>query len=711
MAVNLSPVGGAAAQFFDNNGNPLSGGKLFTYLAGTTTPVTTYTSSSGATAHTNPIILDSAGRVPSGELWLTDSVAYKFVVKTANDVLIATYDNIVGIVDTTTLLDFETTLDGSTGSSLVGYQPAGTSAVTTNVQSKLRQTVSVRDFGAVGDGVTNDSAAFSAALLASDYVQGSPNDIYFIDTTVTITNNKRLISNGASIKCGVGKTGFLITGNSNQIEDWTVDANGGLYVFRNDGQRNSFLFNTFTNNVGHYIFNNGALYAKIIGNCFECESASTEVTTAVVFESCQHFLYEGNTTNGVPVGWGVQVRNSSQSGVINGNTFRQFIWTDVKTATAGQTVFNFTLGSVVNFKGVQVNGLPVTTGVTITGAGPSYTATFSTGRTAGDSIKLVGYRGAENVQLNTNSFDIVVSNNVINGTGDSGIVCLADRVTISGNVVKNAAYCGIALYGGQNNITVTGNTISDCSQLDDGNQSPENPLVASTFAGGIMVSGSQISVTGNVLVNDSGTMTYGIRVNTVDNLNDGDADAGIKIGNNVFRGTYSVGKIYMPNDTSGKRIASVMITDGFITAYPEQVNLDSAWTNNPSDTIYFTYSGFGSTYAIRDTTIKQGGVASLKTVQDEYIDIQPTAYGSMRNTIVKISFWAKNDAGSSYCYVFSTLAGLNASVNVNITDTTWRQYEILVPYTVNLSSFGPIRFGSNLGFANIQYINISMIQI
>lgn len=96
MAVFLSPVGGAAAQFFTNNGIILSGGKLYTYAASTTTPQATYTSSSGNTNHTNPIILDSAGRVPSGEIWLNNT-QYKFILKDSNDVLIATYDNIWGI--------------------------------------------------------------------------------------------------------------------------------------------------------------------------------------------------------------------------------------------------------------------------------------------------------------------------------------------------------------------------------------------------------------------------------------------------------------------------------------------------------------------------------------------------------------------------------------------------------------------------------------
>jgi hypothetical protein len=96
MAVFLSPVGGAAAQFFTNSGVILSGGKLYSYAAGTTTPKATFTSFSGNTNHTNPIILDSAGRVPGGEIWLS-ALPYKFVLNTATDVLIATYDNITGI--------------------------------------------------------------------------------------------------------------------------------------------------------------------------------------------------------------------------------------------------------------------------------------------------------------------------------------------------------------------------------------------------------------------------------------------------------------------------------------------------------------------------------------------------------------------------------------------------------------------------------------
>ena len=95
--VVLSPFLGVGGQFFNDNGDPLAGGKIYTYLAGTTTPVTTYTTSAGNIQHSNPIVLDGAGRIPSGEIWLTFGISYKFVVQDSANNLIGTYDNISGI--------------------------------------------------------------------------------------------------------------------------------------------------------------------------------------------------------------------------------------------------------------------------------------------------------------------------------------------------------------------------------------------------------------------------------------------------------------------------------------------------------------------------------------------------------------------------------------------------------------------------------------
>jgi hypothetical protein len=96
MAVNLSPIGNGQ-QFFDNTGLPLNGGLIYTYQAGSTTPLATYTDINGTIANSNPIVLDSSGRPPS-QIWLTYGFNYKFVVQTSSAVTIGTYDNIYGII-------------------------------------------------------------------------------------------------------------------------------------------------------------------------------------------------------------------------------------------------------------------------------------------------------------------------------------------------------------------------------------------------------------------------------------------------------------------------------------------------------------------------------------------------------------------------------------------------------------------------------------
>jgi microcystin-dependent protein len=80
-------------QFTTTAGAPLIGGKLYTYAAGTTTPLASYTDSTGATANTNPIILNVRGEAA---IWL-DPASYKFVLNDANDTPIWTSDNIGGL--------------------------------------------------------------------------------------------------------------------------------------------------------------------------------------------------------------------------------------------------------------------------------------------------------------------------------------------------------------------------------------------------------------------------------------------------------------------------------------------------------------------------------------------------------------------------------------------------------------------------------------
>lgn len=100
MSIFLSPTFGAGYQSFTNAGIVNSGGTLTTYVAGSTTPASTYTTSVGNVLNSNPITFNSAGRL-ANEVWLTGGVSYKFIVQDSVGNILGTYDNVSGINDTT----------------------------------------------------------------------------------------------------------------------------------------------------------------------------------------------------------------------------------------------------------------------------------------------------------------------------------------------------------------------------------------------------------------------------------------------------------------------------------------------------------------------------------------------------------------------------------------------------------------------------------
>lgn len=85
----LMPYG--VVQYFDDNGDPLTGGQLFTYRAGSTSPLPTYREADLLTPNSNPVVLDHGGRATI----FAQAAAYKLVLYDVNNVLIWSVDNIV----------------------------------------------------------------------------------------------------------------------------------------------------------------------------------------------------------------------------------------------------------------------------------------------------------------------------------------------------------------------------------------------------------------------------------------------------------------------------------------------------------------------------------------------------------------------------------------------------------------------------------------
>ena len=211
----LSALAGAGAQWFDDNGNVLSGGKIYTYQAGTTTLAATYTNNLGSAANTNPIVLDAAGRVPA-EIWFPVGSKFKFVIKTSTETLIGTYDNIPSIND-----------PYSEGSLLSNITGTNTIAATASPTITSYSTGAAYSFIAVNtntgavtlaiDGLTAKSVtkAGSQPLVAGDIQSGMLVYVHYDGTRFQLLNN--VIYGGSVTNATISGgtiTGSTITGGS-----------------------------------------------------------------------------------------------------------------------------------------------------------------------------------------------------------------------------------------------------------------------------------------------------------------------------------------------------------------------------------------------------------------------------------------------------------------------------------------------------------------
>ena len=157
----LSPSGVFAAR--DNNGNPLIGGLLNTYQAGTTTPIATFTDATALFQNPNPAVLNNRGEA---NVWLLPNVGYKYVLTDSTGNLIWTQDNIVvsqlvtlyGGVDTgivnAYVLNFTANFTTLTDGIVIYWIPshANTGPSTLNVNSIATSTLVNQDGSALGAG-------------------------------------------------------------------------------------------------------------------------------------------------------------------------------------------------------------------------------------------------------------------------------------------------------------------------------------------------------------------------------------------------------------------------------------------------------------------------------------------------------------------------------------------------------------------------------
>ncbi|QQK04756.1 hypothetical protein JFN94_25855 [Burkholderia anthina] len=167
-------------QFIDQNGKPLAYGTVTFYAPGTTTKKDTWQDQAMTQPNTNPVVLDSRGQAT---IW--GSGAYRQVV--ADKFGVVVWDQVV--------TDLSGQLSDSGGSNIVGFLQAGTGVVSRTAQDKMRDVVSAKDFGAKGDGITDDTVAIQAAIDWIDSIGGGcvklPRGTYLVSasrSTETFSN-------------------------------------------------------------------------------------------------------------------------------------------------------------------------------------------------------------------------------------------------------------------------------------------------------------------------------------------------------------------------------------------------------------------------------------------------------------------------------------------------------------------------------------------
>lgn len=158
----------------DSNGDAISGATLTFYVTGTTTLSSVYANSTLATPLSNPVTADSAGRFAA--IYLDPTVTYRVILKDGSG-------NTIKDVDPVSL-----------SASGLTFLQSGAGAAGRSVQDKLREWVSVKDFGATGDGTTDDTAAVQAAI---DYAMANSRSVLVPPGDYSVTGLTAVLTAGA----------------------------------------------------------------------------------------------------------------------------------------------------------------------------------------------------------------------------------------------------------------------------------------------------------------------------------------------------------------------------------------------------------------------------------------------------------------------------------------------------------------------------------
>ena len=538
MTVNISYFAGAGWQFFNNDGVPLAGGKVYTYQAGTSTPATTYTTSVGNVAHSNPIVLDAAGRVTE-EIWLTEGSAYKFVLKDASDTLIGTYDNILGVNDFTTAAaaiyaNFANTSDPTKGDALVGFRQSNSSgnltgSVGRTVHQKLQEVVSAFDFmtsAQIADvqantALINVSSAINAAFATGLAVHFPEGTYYTGSTILTLPENTVVFGDGPStvilgdganpVMTQIGTSGTHKAGTI--LRDMKVKRKNGTYA----NQRQLVEF-TYADDcrIENVVFD-GDIATSAYPGSLHGQSVTRLIVSDCQFlngAACSLTSYQALSTN--PFSNQCVIKNCYMApAAAQGFDFYYVKNLVVDGCIAHGRTSTYGCGFIVEYQGQNIT-LTNCISYDNTRSGFYVEPNTAYGLASVTFNNCIAYNNGESGLYSQNSFGVVVNGGAYWGsltsfTGSNAGVAFEDAAqncVITGAYIHSNQVCGLRIASG-NGVTVTGNLFYN-------NNGPAikitNTSVGLEVSGNTFVSNSSI-VTGWVenqsgIFEDYGWATY-----------------------------------------------------------------------------------------------------------------------------------------------------------------------------------------------------------